>query len=300
VLERDRLKADLRVNLKTVMTESNRVVFRYGLKEQMFARVDYCFIQFQALCQLVEERLSWSLGQQIRKLATPVHEVFLKACRRAGCGLIDSAAMRFARVELPRELPRSPSFALKSEGVSPLAEDLLHGRCQVDETRSVKVEELSWSQDPFGESWGVARLNFHCLDWVRELVDGYCSTSEQSYLDQAKNLTRRWISQCLWLERHPVVWDDHATALRLIIMCQLWVVCRFARAEDAEFIREVISAVLRHGRRLEHERFYRANHNHGITQAYALIVAGCLFPWLPEASNWVDLGRLRLERQMSE
>jgi hypothetical protein len=83
-------------------------------------------------------------------------------------------------------------------------------------------------------------------------------------------------------------------------MCQLWVVCRFARAEDAEFMREVISAVLRHGRRLEHERFYRANHNHGITQAYALIVAGCLFPWLPEASNWVNLGRLRLERQMFE
>jgi hypothetical protein len=300
VLSRDRLKADLDVDVKTVMTENNRGLFRYRLGEQMFAGVDYCFIQFQILCQLVEERLSWSVGQHIRMFATPVHEAFLTACRWVGWSLINPNAITFAQAELPGELPRSPSLGLNSKTVSRRAEELLQGLCRLDDNRSVKVEELSWSQDPFGEISNVAWFNFHCLDWVRELVDAYCLSWNRGYLDQAKNLTLRWISQCLCLERHSLVWDDHTTALRLIVICQLWVVCRSAREENPEFIRELISAVLRHGRRLELKRFYRASHNHGITQAYALIVAGLLFRWLPEGSNWVELGRLRLEQQMRD
>ncbi len=282
------------------MIKLKRPPFRYGLKERIFARLDCRFIQGQLLFGAVKERMSWSLGEALQGLATPAHEAFLKASQRLGCSFINSTAVHFALEEIPKEVPHTPSLGLKSKTVSRRARELLQGICRLDDDYCLRMENLTWSPDPFGEVSSTARFNFHCLEWVRELLDAYCATKDLSYLEQAKKLTLLWISQCLFLESHAVVWDDHATAVRLIVICRLWVVCRFAHEEGLEFGRKLISAVLRHGRRLERKRFYRPGHNHGITQAYALMVAGLLFRWLPEAPTWADLGRRRLEQQMSD
>jgi hypothetical protein len=63
---------------------------------------------------------------------------------------------------------------------------------------------------------------------------------------------------------------------------------------------DLFTAIVSHAEKLTNELFYRSEHNHGVTQAYALLAMGLLFSVHPRAERWKELGRTRLEEQMSK
>jgi hypothetical protein len=262
--------------------------------------LDRFFMSLQLRCDLLGTRLSWRIGQSIRTVVTALHEAFLDLRLRRGRTLVSPELVGLAQAALPRVMPRYPSLYPYQQTVTQRAKELLQGFYVLDDGTTIKIETFSWSHASLNEKPSISRFLFHCLDSVRELVEAYNLTGDRAYLDRAKAVASRWIYECLYLERPEQIWDDHITALRAIVLCQLWVACLSANPYSPEFMQQLLSAILRHAERLAQKGFYRRGHNHGVTQAYALLALSLLLPSIPEASSWVELGRVRLEQQMAE
>ena len=131
-------------------------------------------------------------------------------------------------------------------------------------------------------------------------MDAYRLTGRPEYLETAQLVARRWIAECLHAERSTAIWSDHITALRALTLCQLWVASKGDAVTLPPLAAELFSALERHAVKLAHPRFHRYEHNHGITQAYALLVLGVLLAPHPRAPQWTRLGRERIEAQMRD
>jgi Heparinase II/III-like protein/Heparinase II/III N-terminus len=247
----------------------------------------------------IGSQYSWRLGRFIHLISTEMHQA-LRMVSRLGWNATTPELVKSCQQQATKAVPRYYLHRGNSSERSYRARELLRGNYPVGENSAVPLETLSWLRAPFKDSTGESRFLFHVLYDVRELLDEYCATGNAKYLAGAKTLASRWISECLYTERWPNVWDDHCTALRGIFLCQLWAAARENEPPASDFMRELLSAIVRHAEKLAHEAFYRPHHNHGVTQAYALLAIGLLFSLHPKAAGWAVLGRLRLEEQMAQ
>lgn len=243
----------------------------------------------------IGSRYSWSLGRCVQLISTEMHQALRFVSRRLGWNAVTPELVKAFQRQAPKGVPRYLSHRDNSESK---VDGLSRGMYLLDDRTAVPVEKLSWINDPFGNFPSVSRFLFQVLYDVKELTDDYYATGKSEYFNGAKALARRWISECLYTERWAHVWDDHHTAIRAIILCQLWAAARGNEPLGSAFMSELFSAIVRHAEKLAHESFYRRDHNHGVTQAYALLAIGLLFPLHPKGTTWANLGRLRLEEQM--
>ena len=245
------------------------------------------------------ETHAWRVGKWIKHGALTVHEALLRNRTRFAPSQIDDemlqallSADRTAAPRYPQSYPYHPS-------VMRVAQELRDGFVTSQSGAKVGLAEISWSDESVEKISASSRFHFHALKWVIDLLDGYEIAGDQIYLDRSKELVGKWISECLYTETWPHVWDDHGTALRALALCRLWAVLR-ATEPDPSFIRQLLDAILRHAEKLSRKTFYRPGHNHGVTQAYALMAIGLFFAAYSPAKRWAKLGRLRLERQMAQ
>lgn len=262
--------------------------------------IDRMFTSLKLQTGLIGRWFSWRLGRWIRKLVVAAHETFLRISLQLGWVAHDPNIVKEAQSSSPKAIPRYPAISLRSDKVSDRANDIIRGVCTLDNGTTIDVNALSWRQDPFGERISMDRFNYHSFEWVSELIQAFKLTQKEEYLRQAKELTKKWISECLYLERLERNWDDHVTALRAIVLCQLWEALRGYESHGSSFMTDLFTAIVRHAEKLTNELFYRPEHNHGVTQAYALLVIGLLFSIHSRAERWKELGRTRLEEQMSK
>jgi hypothetical protein len=241
---------------------------------------------------------SWRLGLWIQTVATKVHDRLVRSAHTRGWHRITPNLLISAKLIIPKCDPEYPSLLPPSAFDSRTAEDLLNGFCFLENGTKLDVNEISWLRNPYGSQVSVTRFLFNALWPVVNLLAAYRCSENSGHLDRARQITSSWIFECLYIEHPRRVWDDHVTALRAIALCKLWVACRVDRDSDSKFLGELLSAILRHAEKLTHPKFYRASHNHGVTQAYALLVVGLFFPVHLSASNWVEIARVRLEAQM--
>jgi Heparinase II/III-like protein/Heparinase II/III N-terminus len=244
-------------------------------------------------------RYSHRLARGIQSTAAAAHEAVWRVAMRAGLLAPPAALVRAALTATVKDAPRYP--APVSSGVTPLAAALVGGQYLFESGASVPVERLSWLRRPVVlPATPRAGLRFHSLDGVRQLVEAHGLGAGPEYLDAARRVTRRWIAECLFAERGHSVWSDHTTALRALVLAQLWLACRPEETADSSFARDLLTALIRHATRLAHPAFYRDEHNHGVTQAYALLALGVLLSPHVDAARWVRLGRERLEAQVAK
>lgn len=257
-------------------------------------RVDRLFTGATLAAERLGTRASWRLGRALRAATTSAHEAVLALGRRRRW--LDAGLEPIPAVRPPAALPAYPSLRPPATEVSRAAARLARGAFELADDSTVPVEQVSWRRPPRGRTGGVAGLGFHALEPVKELLDAYWLTGAPEYREQATALAHRWIDECLYAERDERVWDDHATALRAIVLCQLW--GAWATEPSASpFARDLRAALVRHAGKLAHPAFYRPRHNHGVTQAHALLALGLLLSAHPVAARWVELGRARLEAQ---
>ncbi|MCI0547883.1 MAG: heparinase II/III family protein [Candidatus Rokubacteria bacterium] len=248
----------------------------------------------------LRRRRAWRVGLVLETGVRQVHERLLRLGRSLGWTALPASLVRAARDAAPGEPPRYPSFVPTPAGVSPVAEALVRGRFVLESGVEGPISALSWIRDPFGNRSSLERLRFHALEWVGELARAYRLTGEVAYLERAKELADRWIAECLDAEHSDNAWSDHGTALRALVLIDLWHACRDHEPGASARLGRLLGAIVRHGEKLAPRGLYRAEHNHGVTQAYALLAIGLAFPALPRAAAWAALGRARLEAQMAD
>lgn len=267
---------------------------------KLVTALDSLFLDVTLRIEVWLGRYAWRLSRWLRTKIASAHEAFLRQCRRAGWLALDVKLVKEAQIARPPAVPRYPSFFLAPRKPARWLSRLYEGVYLLDDGTEVKLETLSWRRNPFAGALTIARLCFNSLEWVKELVDAYHLTGQYRYMEHAKELTKRWMAEWLYVEQASSMWGDHSTALRAIILCQLWNVYRESEAAGSRLMCELLSAIFRHAHKLAHPLFYRADHNHGVTQAYALFAIGLLFPMHPQAQAWAKLGQARLEAQMAD
>jgi hypothetical protein len=250
--------------------------------------------------ETIGTQYSWRMGRVIHATATIIHEVVRRLGRKLGLTSANHAFVEGMRLVNQKHDAQYPWLWPSLGYISKRAEELVDGACTLENGERLKLEEISWLRDPYRDVIGSARFSFNSLGWVADLVEQYRNSGDSHYLVPARKLTLRWISECLDTEGRARIWDDHATALRAIALCQLWCAYNETRNLDYDFVTKLLSAIVRHAEKLVHRRFYRPCHNHGVTQAYALLAIGLFFPVHPKASKWVELACARIEAQMSE
>lgn len=245
-------------------------------------------------------RYSWRLGEWVQTGTRALHETYLRATRRLGWCVVDIALVQSVQALRTNQKPGYPLLSIPAEKISPRADELLKGIVILSDGREARLNEISWLKPQFSNALTISSLLFQSLHWVKELLDAYNASGNAGYRDRAKELTGKWIEECLYTERSAWIWDDHGTALRALVLCELWVACRNNESPGSPFMQALLTAILKHAEKLAHKSVYRPGHNHGVTQAYALLAIGLLFSLHPKAQHWAMLGCQRLEAQMAE
>ena len=248
------------------------------------------------------ERRSWRAGQGARAAILALHEGVTKAAHAAGLAEFTSeeaeAAWRLPPQGLPPYAAQEPP---RTGPPSPLCDALRRGRVPVGASPGpdLPLEALDFREMPGGSPSMLEQFLFYSLDPVEELREAADGTGDDGWLDAALALARQWCRACLHTERVPYVWDDHIAAVRALVFARLWCSLRARHAgEVAPSDRLLLAdAMARHARRLALPAFYRGHHNHGVTQAAALLAVGALLKSHPDARAWVDSGVARLRRQ---
>ncbi len=266
---------------------------------RILSAIDNLLVGAAMRSEWVGRRYSHRLARSLRAGVVVAHEAVWSVATRAGLSAPPPALVRAALAVPVKDAPRFPAPA--ATVVTPLAAALVGGRYLFGNGASVPIERLSWLHRPAELSpTPLAGLHFHSLDGVRQLVDAHHLGAGPEHLDTARRVARQWIAECLFTEREYSVWSDHTTAVRALVLAQLWLASRSEDTADSPFAGGLLTALIRHATRLAHPAFYRPEHNHGITQAYALLALGVLLAPHADSGRWVRLGRERLEAQVQD
>lgn len=266
---------------------------------RVLAGLDRLFPWITMRSEWLGRRYSYRLARGIRGTAAAVQEAVWCVAIRTGLSAPPAALVRAVLAAPVNDAPRFPEVV--ATAVTPLAAALAGGRYLFENGASVPIDRLSWLRRPADLSPNpLAGMHYHSLDGVRQLLDAHGLGAGPEHLAAARHVTQRWIAECLFTERGHSVWSDHTTAVRALVLAQLWLACRPEETADSPFARDLLTALIRHATRLAHPAFYRAEHNHGITQAYALLALGVLLSPHRDAARWVRLGRERLEAQIAD
>jgi uncharacterized heparinase superfamily protein len=244
-------------------------------------------------------RLSWRLATTLRTRTAALHEAVLLAARSVRIPYVPLAwidsSLSIDSEALPNLYPAP--LPLREDAERCLA-GLRAGTWAPDGGDPILLDGTGWSAAEEIDRSMFVRFLWHALHPVALLLEGHRAQGGAGDLARALALAERWIRTCLYREREETIWDDHITAMRALVLCDLWNALRRDGGERGGELRSLGTALARHGEKLALERFYRPGHNHGITQALGLLAAATALRGHPSAERWRRLGCRRIEGQM--
>lgn len=161
------------------------------------------------------------------------------------------------------------------------AKNMLAGKYKIGTKDPVPLpEDLTWSEDPFGDiNWQARLVN---LTWTEHLIAGWLETGDERYFTRYEQVLRDFMQD----NAEPPYpskfsWNRHVAAQRAFVYA-----CA-TRFLDAPWLD---AAIAEHGRRLARPRFYIGHGNHALNQNIDLFMLGCA----SDRTEWMDLARERL------
>jgi hypothetical protein len=152
----------------------------------------------------------------------------------------------------------------------------------------------TWQEDPFKDKYW--RFTFYSLRPTTNLLWAYYTTGKSRYRDALIDIVRDYA-------RHeatnpPVdnsgADDPHATAFRAMILVNTYVKLRRSGDLSADLGSALLATISKDARFLALPGNYEATHNHGFSEAAALLLVGVNMPGLAGAAGWAALARERL------
>ncbi|HMK31434.1 MAG TPA: heparinase II/III family protein, partial [Terriglobales bacterium] len=130
-------------------------------------------------------------------------------------------------------------------------------------------------------------------------IAAYRRTDKDQYLIAARDYISNFeaVDRSAWLPR-GLLWNDHAVAARLVVLCEFWHVYRDWPGYDPRTAARVLSLVERSAAFSADSRHFTASTNHGIMQNLALWHYCLTFPRLAARGHRAELAYQRLQAQM--
>ncbi len=152
-----------------------------------------------------------------------------------------------------------------------------------------------WDSDPFrNRTW---RYWVHSLIMIEYLLNAYELFNNKPYLDKALEFVWSWKRHSMSGSHSDMVWHDHATAHRLILISRLAELLRLDQ-DDKPLLEELSELAKHHCSTIEKPGFYQPRHNHGLDQNAAMYVGATIFNHLAKSDYWRELSLNRLKKQL--
>ncbi|MCK5588981.1 MAG: heparinase II/III family protein [Candidatus Pacebacteria bacterium] len=176
------------------------------------------------------------------------------------------------------------------EGDIVIADAYLKNEIKIERYNSVKVDKITWEEDPFGERYW--RFIFYSLRDTRHLLYAYQETKDERYKDKLIEIIESFIDNGI---DKPHAWDDyHGVAFRTMTLINTWWKLREQNVLSVEMSEKILKALQRHGEFLLEEEHYEEKYNHGINQMVALLILSVNFPDLEDVDDWFIMAKKRL------
>lgn len=187
---------------------------------------------------------------------------------------------------------------LKGQQLKDVCDDMLEDRYYLAKRYPTILLNANniWASDPLKDRTWCFWL--HTLLVVRYLIDGYEEFGERSYLQKAMKLFQDWQKHSVAKSLPEMAWHDHATALRLLVICKLFEVWKTNEWEE-EIVHDFARIAEAHCEKLADPSFYKEQHNHGMDQDIALFTACTVFSQMSESESWSQKALQRFQQQMS-
>lgn len=150
---------------------------------------------------------------------------------------------------------------------------------------------LTWTADPFEERYW--RFLFYGLRPLRHLIAAGQETNNPAYYNKMREILGSFAESGM---DAPYSWDDyHSVAFRTMMLVNAWWKLREAGELPAPLSDKILAMLEEHGDFLLEPTHYEPTHNHGITQATALLILAENFPDLENAPIWRAAALERIE-----
>lgn len=187
---------------------------------------------------------------------------------------------------------------IKEEDKKLFADNIIEGYypCRKGEFIKIGFDNL-WDErlaTLHGRSF-LFEMNSCCF--ISILCDVYKVQYERKYLVKAIEIILKWNSLKKENEKGEFTWHDHATALRLLAICECFETWRMHDWDEA-IVNKFVSLAEEHCSKLADPKFYMENHNHGLDQDIALFSASIVFDVLKQSEEWKKLAIKRMNKQI--
>ncbi len=176
------------------------------------------------------------------------------------------------------------------------ADEILHDRWPIPRFEAVDLGwPLTWAEDPYGEKYW--RFLFYSLRETRHLLWAWRTTLDPRYLEKLRALLVAFDAEA---GDSPHIREKHGAAFRAMVIANTyWKLWRM-NALDAELDAALRRQARWSGAFLADASNFEGHHNHGVTQAAALLLLGNTFRDEPGAARWRELGLRRVDQMLAE
>lgn len=145
----------------------------------------------------------------------------------------------------------------------------------------------------------ACQLEFGSMAIPDTLLQAYDATGRNEYLSGAATAISAFATyeRSAWINR-GYLWNDHAVAQRVLVLTRFWRLYRHSANYQPDVGRAVLEMAAHSEALLAKPDYFTFATNHGVMQNLALWQAALAFPALPNAAEYQDLARTRLDEQM--
>jgi hypothetical protein len=131
------------------------------------------------------------------------------------------------------------------------------------------------------------------------LARGYEITSKNGYLQEAVQYVRHWSAfESSIIVPTGLVFNDHATAARALVVTEIWRLYRNSSIYDAGDASDLLHYAQKLTQLLSYPKLYEYRTNHGIMQNLSLLHLAIAFPLLETSDTGRQVGKSRLLSQL--
>jgi len=154
---------------------------------------------------------------------------------------------------------------------------------------------IDWNRSYVNERyWNFVFLS---LRETRHLLYAWTQTGNDIYKDKLLEILDSYFAQ---EDNSDYLWSDyHGVSYRALILTNTWWKLRQYNQLPMETSDNILKSLKKHGDFLRDPNHYEAEHNHGITEATALLTLSTNFPELENASEWNEVAVERITRGLN-
>jgi hypothetical protein len=201
----------------------------------------------------------------------------------------------------PLPFGRESMYRLLNVGTLEAADRLLEDVWALPRHRPVQLQwPLTWTEDPFREPYW--RFLFYSLRPTSDLLWAFYTTGDVRYRDKLLQILRGFFavdSRPRGLSRATLD-NRHTAAFRAMVLVNSY--GKLSRSGDlpADLDGQFRSSIKRLGGFLADPQNFENEHNHGFTQAAALLLVAENFPQMEQGAAWRTLAKRRLDNLLRQ